>query len=381
MWRQGMEFGQMETPDRTSTLCLAHGRMQYAPTSKTKKSLSCPFNRLIVKHILTLLILFSTIRLEAQFRIIETSTKASFRAMSVVDDQTVWLAGTQGTVGRSVSGGKTWQFFTIPGFEKSDFRNLYAFDSLRAIAANAGSPAVIFRTDNGGKSWQEVYRNPHKDAFLDGIDFWDEKRGMIYGDPINGSMLLLKTSDGGLTWVEASESHRPKLDSGEASFAASGTNIRLWDKTKLAIATGGLRSRIWFSNNEGKSWERIPVPILQGTASRGIFSLFIQDQQWMVAGGDYTSDSLKKDHVYLSSDGGKTWVFPDKPTGGYRECIAATGKNSLLAAGPSGLDVSMDGGKTWLLLSDKKGFHVVRKARKGELVMLAGAKGLIGIFE
>ena len=300
--------------------------------------------------------------------------------MSVVDDQVVWLAGTQGTVGRSVSGGKTWIFSPIPGFESSDFRTLYAFDSLRAIIANAGSPAVILRTENGGKTWQEVYRNTHKDAFLDGVDFWDEKRGIMYGDPINRSMLLLKTSDGGRTWREEPESQRPKLDSGEASFAASGTNIKLWDKKKIAIATGGLKSRIWFSENEGKSWEKIPVPILQGTDSRGIFSLFIQNKNWLVAGGDYKSDTLKKDHVYLSSDEGKTWVFPQKPTGGYRECIGLAGEDSLLAAGPSGVDFSEDGGKNWTLISEQKGFHVVKKARQGKLVVLAGGKGLIGIF-
>lgn len=300
--------------------------------------------------------------------------------MSVVDDRMAWLSGTQGTVGRSVSGGKTWIFNTIPEFENSDFRTLYAFDSLRAIVANAGSPAVILRTENGGKTWQEVYRNTHKEAFLDGVDFWDENRGMMYGDPINRSMLLLKTSDGGRTWLEESESHRPKLDSGEASFAASGTNIKLWAKKKIAIATGGLKSQIWFSENEGKSWKKIPVPIIQGTESRGIFSLFIQNQNWLVAGGDYKSDTLKKDHVYLSSDEGKSWVFPQKPTGGYRECIGLAGPAVLLAAGPTGVDFSTDGGKNWSLNSEQKGFHVVKKARKGNLVLLAGSKGLIGIF-
>jgi photosystem II stability/assembly factor-like uncharacterized protein len=334
-----------------------------------------------MKHSLSALFIFCIFSIQAQIRIIETGTKASFRAMSVVDDRVVWLAGTQGTIGRSVTGGKSWFFSSIPGFEKSDFRGLYAFDSLHAIAANAGSPAVILRTEDGGKSWKEVYRNAHKDAFLDGVDFWDEKRGMVYGDPIQGKMLLLKTSDAGRSWQEVPESQRPKLDSGEASFAASGTNIRLWDKSKVAIASGGLKSRIWYSENEGKIWNKIPVPIIQGTDSKGIFSLFIQDQNWLVAGGDYKSDTLKKDHVYLSSDGGKTWVFPQKPTGGYRECIAQTADNSFLTVGPSGVDLSQDGGKNWTLLSEQKGFHVAKKAREGKLVMLAGSKGLIGIFE
>ena len=333
-----------------------------------------------MKYFLYILLLSGRL-LQAQVRPIETSTKSSFRALSVVDDRVVWLGGTQGTAGRSVNGGRTWNFYTVPGFEKSDFRTIYGFDSLHAILANAGSPALILRTEDGGKNWKEVYRNAHKDAFLDGADFWDEKRGMVYGDPINGKLLLLKTADGGQTWNEIPENMRPQTDSGEASFAASGSNIRLWDKTKLAIATGGLKSRIWYSEDEGNSWKAVSVPILQGTDSRGIFSLFIQGKNWMVAGGDYKSDTLKKDHIFFSLDEGKTWTFPAKPTGGYRECIAETGENSFLAAGPGGLDISPDGGKNWIPVPEQPGFHVVKKARKGRLVVLAGAKGKIGIFE
>lgn len=334
-----------------------------------------------MKNFHFLLLLFSTLKLQAQIRIIQTKTKASFRAMSVVDDRVVWLAGTQGTIGRSVSGGIDWQFSRIPGFENSDFRSLYAFDSIHAIIANTGSPAIILRTEDGGRNWKEVYRNTHKDAFLDGIGFWDQFNGIIYGDPIKGKLLLLKTSDGGRNWMEIPEKNRPQTDSGEASFAASGTSIRLWDKSKVAIATGGLKSRIWFSEDEGKIWRKIPVPILQGSESRGIFSLFILDKLWMVAGGDYKSDTLKKDHVFISYDEGKSWTFPVKPTGGYRECIEKSGEDTFLASGPSGVDISGDGGKNWSLLSDQKGFHVVRKARNGKLTLLAGANGLIGILE
>ena len=89
---------------------------------------------------------------------------------------------------------------SVKDFEAVDFRSLYAFDSLNAIIANAGSPASILKTVDGGKTWKEVYHNEHKDIFLDGIDFWDSQRGLIYGDPINSHMQILKTSDGGNTW-------------------------------------------------------------------------------------------------------------------------------------------------------------------------------------
>src|SRR5258707_4188403 len=117
---------------------------------------------------------------------IPIEVKSSFRAISVVDNKVAWVGGSKGTIGRTVDGGKNFKFSQVTGFEALDFRSVYAFDSLNVIIANAGSPAHILRTEDGGKNWKQVYRNEIKEAFIDGIDFWNNKNGMIYGDPMNG---------------------------------------------------------------------------------------------------------------------------------------------------------------------------------------------------
>ena len=71
----------------------------------------------------------------------------------MVSDQVVWVSGSMGTVGRTADGGQTWKMAPIPGYEKVDFRSLYAFDSLQALVANAGSPMHVLRTNDGGRSW------------------------------------------------------------------------------------------------------------------------------------------------------------------------------------------------------------------------------------
>ena len=309
------------------------------------------------------------------FRETPTGTAASLRAVSAPGNRVIWLAGNGGTILRSVSEGETWALRGIPGFEKSDFRSLYAFDSLHALVACTGSPAVILRTADGGQNWQEVYRNTHPEAFLDGIDFWDQDRGMVYGDPLNGRFLLLLTTDGGRTWLPVPEEQRPAADSGEASFAASGTAIRLWDKQKAAIATGGRVSRIWYTENGGRNWICRPVPIIQGAASQGIFSIAVRGRKWVVTGGDFTRDTLRRNHVFYSEDEGKTWNFPARPTGGYRESVEWTDSGGLLATGPGGSDFSSDGGKTWEPVTELAGFHVVRQARGGKEMVMAGGKG------
>ena len=317
---------------------------------------------------------------EFRLELISPQNDASFRGMSVVDDQVAWISGTKGHIGVTSDGGKTWKFTQVPGFEKFDFRSIYAFDGRRAVIANAGAPANILVTADGGLSWKTVYTNADTLAFFHGMDFWNEKEGIIYGDPIQGKMLLLKTTNGGLSWNESPENERPALNAGEASFAASGTNIRCAGSREVMIATGGTVSRLWFSDDKGVSWRSIAVPILQGEASTGIFSFCRKYNSIVVVGGNYLQDSLRVRHVFTTPDKGKTWSAPTVPTRGYRECVEMLSDRILVAAGPSGVDITRDKGQQWEPLSDEKYFHVIRKARKGKLVLVAGGKGKVAIL-
>ncbi len=310
---------------------------------------------------------------------VEVNCTASFRGLSVASNNVAWISGSQGWVGRSTDSGKTWKFNQVSGFEKTDFRSLYAFDELHAVIANAGSPAHILITNDGGQRWQTVYTNAHKDAFFDGIAFWNDKEGIIYGDPIDGKMLLLRTTDGGLTWKDIQNA--PMLEKGEASFAASGTGIRCVNNKQVMISTGGLVSRLWTSKDKGETWSNMSAPIIQGESTTGIFSLALNHNRLTIVGGDYKNETMAVNHNFYSMDGGKHWVAPAEPTRGYRECVEPISESILLAAGPSGVDISIDNGITWKKLSDEKGLHVVRKARQGSLVMLTGGNGQVFVLK
>ncbi len=329
---------------------------------------------------LALLPAFNVFSQSLSWREVPPQTDASFRALSVVDDSVVWIAGTRGWVGRSVNGGDTWKFNQVNGFERYDFRSLYAFDKHRAIIANAGAPANILITTDGGANWKVVYTHKDTAAFFDGIEFWNDKEGMVYGDPLGGRMLLLETRDGGETWTDVKTS--PRLNEGEASFAASGTNIRLSDKRTVIITTGGTTSRLWISRDGGRKWQTQNPPVIQEASSTGIFSFSgFREGKGVVVGGDYLRDSLTVDHVSYTHDGGKTWKKPTRPTRGYRECVEFLNDSFLISTGPTGTDISVDGGINWTPASDEKSFHVVRKARMGSLVVIAGGKGKISIIK
>jgi photosystem II stability/assembly factor-like uncharacterized protein len=329
---------------------------------------------------LALLIFFSASAQQLQWTAIEPKTEAYFRSLSVVNDKVAWVGGSQGIIGRSVNGGVTWRFRSVPDFQALEFRSLYAFDSLTAVAANAGSPACIVRTTDGGMHWNVVYKNDHAQAFIDGMDFWNAREGLLYGDGIDHSMLLLSTLDGGITWKEIAQADRPVLKDGEASFAASGTGIRCVRPRQVFIATGGNTSRLWVSSDNGMHWKVVTPPIIQGRAMTGIFSIAFRDEKdGIITGGDFENDTLAHHHVYLTQDGGETWSTPSIPTGGLRECVEYLTESVMIAVG-RGIDLSDDGGRTWKKVSGERSFSVVRKARSGKLIVLAGANGKISLL-
>lgn len=276
------------------------------------------------------------------------SVKKGFRGLSVVNEKIIWISGQRGLVGRSTNGGKSFAWRRIQHYEKMDFRTLHAFDKKNAVVATAGTPAAILRTSNGGETWNEVYMSGDSAMFFDGVGFWNKKRGLIFGDPIEGRMFLMETFDGGKTWKEIPFEDRPQLVSGEAAFAASGTTIRTLPDGHVYIATGGMKSRLWHSRDYGHHWEVFETPIIQGKPSQGIFSIAFKDTSFgIIVGGDYTSPNDTTANCFVTRDGGKTWTRSIQPPRGYRSCVEYTGNDKFLATGTNGTDESMDGGMHW----------------------------------
>lgn len=325
----------------------------------------------------------------------------NIRALSVPKAGHWWFGGSKGWLGHSADGGKSW-LLQQPLGEKPDYRSLHAFNENEAVAAVAGNPAVILRTSDGGKSWQEVFRHSDSTAFFDGFGFWNEREGVLFGDPLpDGRLLLLMTQDAGKSWQALPDSQRPLFAPGEAAFAASGTSLQCVGDSTVALVSGGALSRLWYSRNRGRTWEYIsgnkPNPALYGeharfpdtlppekarlyygAPSRGAFSLALTpDSMWVVVGGDYQHESHAQGHLAVFAY--SLWWSARVPTRGYRECVLPLDTLLWLATGPSGTDVSWDGGLTWAPFHDAKGMHVIKNNRSGG-VILAGKGGVLWHF-
>jgi photosystem II stability/assembly factor-like uncharacterized protein len=305
---------------------------------------------------------------------------SSLRGLSVVNDQIVWLSGSNGYVCRSLDGGQTFDTLRIPGYHDKDFRDIEAFDDRNAVVMAIGSPAIFLRTSDGGQRWKLVYKNDHKNAFFNGMDFWDEKRGLAFSDAIEGKLLVIKTEDGGRSWKEVGYKDLPIVQEGESGFAASGTSIRCVNEGHAFIATGGRSAHLFTSSDFGKSWKKNAVPIKRGKESSGIFSIAFKDSRTgVIAGGDYQEIQDSTDNCFLTYNAGRSWKAPLSLPGGYRSCIEYISQTSMIITGTNGTEWSRDGGNNWKKVSDT-GFHTVRKAKKGNAIYLSGNDGLFGVI-
>lgn len=305
-------------------------------------------------------------------KILTSGTKTSLRGLSLVDDNIVWASGSGGMVAKSIDGGNTWKWMTVKGFEKTEFRDIEAFDARTALIMGIAEPAYILKTTDGGETWNTVYKNEAKGMFLDAMDFNNDLDGVVVGDPINGRFFIARTADGGNTWQEEAFQDRPIADSGEACFASSGTNIRKLKNGKEVFVTGGLSSHMYKENKKMK------LPIIQGKESTGANSIAAKNNRMMmVAGGDFnTKDSATK-NFFITKCGGKKWYAPAVPPNGYRSCVEYISDDNWLTCGLNGVDFSSDNGKHFFRISPES-FHVCRRAKKGTVVFLAGGGGRIG---
>jgi len=296
----------------------------------------------------------------------------------VVNDNVVWVSGSNGVVGKTTNSGKTWKWITVQGFEKKDFRDIEAFDAASAVIMSVGEPAYILKTNDGGESWKVVYESQNKGMFLDAMEFWNERAGIVVGDPINGKFFIARTFDGGSSWQELPFDKRPSAENGEACFAASGTNIRALDLNEAVFVSGGSTSRLFTKNGQDK------LPIIQGKETTGANSIAVWDhlklnggKRMIVTGGDFAADSSSQKNCFITNNGGKTWMTPNIAPHGYRSCVEYFSKTIAICCGLTGIDYSKDGGNNWKLIS-KESFHVCRTSKSGTAVYFAGINGKVG---
>lgn len=311
-----------------------------------------------------------------------TGIDTNLRGISVVEGKragqntTIWASGSNGVILRSLDSGKRWERLKVAGGETLDFRGVQAFDENVAyvMSSGEGDKSRIYRTTDGGKSWDLHYTDKRKDFFLDGIACISVTSCFALSDPVDGKFLLLHTNNG-KQWKEMPNAGMPAALTKEGSFAASNTTLLLYGKREIYFATGGPAARVFHSTDLGKSWTVSETQVLSGKTSQGIFSLARSGDMVVAVGGDYTKPEQPERVAGYSLDRGKTWKVVEQGPGGYRSAVAKYA-GGFVAVGPNGADVSADGVR-WVAAGALNLNTVGFSGSKGWGV---GAKGTVAEF-
>ena len=266
----------------------------------------------------------------------------------------------------------------VPGADSLDFRDLAILDENTVLLMSAGpaenGAAKIFRTENGGKSWELAFQIKEKGYFFDAIS-WEGKQGLVLSDPAGPFYGLIRIRDLGRNYEVLTPTNHPSLQKGEAAFAASGSSLQKTKKGYYIVTGGGEKARVLYSTDALK-WES-KYPEIPGGEGTGFFSLGVRNQKnlW-IAGGNYARIKEGPVPVLESVNGGTTWSPVAGAPGYYVEKMLWAAPYWILS-GPAESSAFDPKTKRWISLG-KSPYHNI--CQLGDRIYGVGGRGQIGFI-
>jgi photosystem II stability/assembly factor-like uncharacterized protein len=220
---------------------------------------------------------------------------------------------------KTTDGGENW--FTIPDPTNFYLNDIFFIDEMKGFIV--GEVGHMYYTDDGGNSWTS--RNSGTTAELKSIHFFNENIGMVLGYTNNYSDYIIRTTDGGITWLNCSFSNSP-------FFIAEGIFLTTELKA-FAISMDDL----FYTSNGGQTWMQQQF----GSSTAFASIAFYDSLNGYISGVE---------EIYRTSNGGNSWETFSFSLGDaiWLYGITAPNQNLIYAAGRWGRMVySSDGGNSW----------------------------------
>jgi len=255
---------------------------------------------------------------------------------------------------KSVDAGKTWTHIGLRDTQAIAKIRVHPTNPDIAFVAALGHPAGpnaergIFRTRDGGRTWEKVLYRDEKTGGIE-VNFDPNSPSVLYaslweafrvshmmssGGPGSG---LFKSTDGGDHWTEISRN--PGLPKGV--LGKIGVAVSPADSTRVYAQIEADDGGTFVSDDAGATWTR-------ASDSRDVLQRAFY----------YTRlypDPKAKDTVYApnvefmkSTDGGRTWTTIRPPHGDNHDMwIDPTNPQRFIASNDGGATVTLDAGRTW----------------------------------
>ena len=255
---------------------------------------------------------------------------------------------------KSLDGGKTWKNMGLHDSRAVGKVIIHPTNPDIVFVAALGHPfgpnqeRGIFRTTDGGKTWEKVLS---KDENTGGIDvafdpnnpnilfgaLWQARRtswGMSSGGPGSG---LYRSNDGGSTWKRLEEHGLPKGPYGKIGVAVAANSERVYALIEARNPDGGL----YRSDDGGESWQQVNPS----------HSLWQRPWYYMHIIADPKDENvvyIMNVDAYKSTDGGHLFNKVKVPHGdNHGLWIDPVDARRMIASNDGGVTVTLDGGRNW----------------------------------
>jgi len=262
---------------------------------------------------------------------------------------------------RSTDGGRTWRFAGLPDAGQVGDIVVDPRDPDRAFAAVLGhafgpNPTRgVFRTDDGGRSWEKVLFVSDSTGFIDlAMDpsnprvlyaaAWRAERRpwtMIDGAAEGG---LWKTVDGGDHWTKLSGG-LPTGVVGKIGVTVSPADPdRVW---AIVAEEAHDRGGVYRSDDAGQSWRRV-------NADRKLRQRAFYYTHILADPADPNTVYALNTGLYRSVDGGRTFGRIGVPHGDTHDLWIDPGDTQrMILADDGGAQVTTDGGESWSTMNNQ----------------------------
>ena len=255
-----------------------------------------------------------------------------------VDENNVWAVCSDNVILKTIDGGLIWSRVPAPSNDMTTRLSAISIINKTNIWIS-GSGGTVYNSTDNGNTWIMFDTNFFQNSLMQGI--WAVTTQKIYvvgkaGGSVPGGFIGY-TLDGGNTW--------------DSVFPANGYNRNEWigvTASGNSIVVYGGKSHYMISNDGGATWKNDSAPSSGGGGGADFNHLImLNPKTWWGA--------MDEGHIYLTTDGGTTWIPQETNEGGsYLFGIDAWDNRLALVVGESNgwpnrgpILQSSNGGANW----------------------------------